>query len=264
NREVKNILGALGLEVNRLIRISYGPFQLGDLPEGQVIEVRGRTLRDQLGPRLIEDAHANFDAPIYNEVAGEAPVEPDARAERSGDTRERSGWPTDKKRDDRRGGDVARADTRHGDRKPGGKPGKPAGGKSFGGRGRDEPGFDEDKPKKRPPMGTSRTANVWMAPGARPTTENKARKSSARADAERLVDKPKPQNDRPVIVKRAGDASDWIRADSPPEGRDEKGGDFGRKRSFGDRPDRGGDRPARSGGERPFGDRPRGERSFSD
>ena len=32
NREVKNVLGALGLEVNRLIRISYGPFQLGDLP----------------------------------------------------------------------------------------------------------------------------------------------------------------------------------------------------------------------------------------
>lgn len=265
NREVKNILGALGLEVNRLIRISYGPFQLGDLPEGQVIEVRGRTLRDQLGPRLIEDAHANFDAPIYNEVAGEEPTEPDARAERSGDTRERSGWSADKKREDRRGVDVARADTRHGDRKPGGKPGKPAGGKSFGGRGRDEPGFDEDKPKKRPPMGTSRTANVWMAPGARPTTENKARKSSARNDAERLFDKPKPQNDRPVIVKRADDDSDWIRADSPPEGRDEKGGDFDRKRSFGDRPDRGGDRrPARSGGERSFGDRTRGERSFSD
>ncbi len=35
NREIKNVLGALGLDVNRLIRISYGPFQLGDLPEGQ-------------------------------------------------------------------------------------------------------------------------------------------------------------------------------------------------------------------------------------
>src|SRR3546814_579588 len=42
NREVKNVLGALGLEVNRLIRISYGPFQLGDLPEGHAVEVRGR------------------------------------------------------------------------------------------------------------------------------------------------------------------------------------------------------------------------------
>ncbi len=33
NREIKNVLGALGLDVNRLIRISYGPFQLGDLPK---------------------------------------------------------------------------------------------------------------------------------------------------------------------------------------------------------------------------------------
>jgi 23S rRNA pseudouridine2605 synthase len=63
NREVKNVLGALGLEVNRLIRISYGPFQLGDLATGQVREVRGRTLRDQLGRKLIEQSGANFDVP---------------------------------------------------------------------------------------------------------------------------------------------------------------------------------------------------------
>ncbi|WP_246727798.1 pseudouridine synthase [Chelativorans sp. Marseille-P2723] len=64
NREVKNVLGALGLDVTRLIRVSYGPFQLGDLPEGAVQEIKGRMLRDQLGPRLIEEAGANFDAPI--------------------------------------------------------------------------------------------------------------------------------------------------------------------------------------------------------
>src|SRR5690349_21989123 len=66
NREIKNVLGALGLDVNRLIRISYGPFQLGELPEGAAQEIRGRTLRDQLGPPLIEDAKANFDAPLFN------------------------------------------------------------------------------------------------------------------------------------------------------------------------------------------------------
>ncbi|WP_353622829.1 pseudouridine synthase [Rhizobium sp. CC-CFT758] len=71
NREIKNVLGALGLEVNRLIRISYGPFQLGDLPEGEALEVRGRTLRDQLGPRLIDEAKANFEAPLYNERGAE-------------------------------------------------------------------------------------------------------------------------------------------------------------------------------------------------
>jgi len=66
NREVKNVLGALGLEVSRLIRTSYGPFQLGDLPSGVIREVRSRTLREQLGARLIEEAGADFEAPILN------------------------------------------------------------------------------------------------------------------------------------------------------------------------------------------------------
>ncbi len=60
NREIRNVLGALGLEVNRLIRISYGPFQLGDLEPGGVREIRSRTLREQLGERLIAAAGANF------------------------------------------------------------------------------------------------------------------------------------------------------------------------------------------------------------
>jgi 23S rRNA pseudouridine2605 synthase len=63
NREVRNVLGALGLQVNRLIRVSYGPFQLGELPAGGVEEVRTRTLRDQLGERLIALAGADFAAP---------------------------------------------------------------------------------------------------------------------------------------------------------------------------------------------------------
>lgn len=49
NREIRRALEAVGLTVNRLIRISYGPFQLGDLAPGSVEEVRGRVLRDQLG-----------------------------------------------------------------------------------------------------------------------------------------------------------------------------------------------------------------------
>jgi 23S rRNA pseudouridine2605 synthase len=50
-REVRRALAAIGLTVNRLIRISYGPFQLGDLAPGAVEEVRPRILRDQLGLR---------------------------------------------------------------------------------------------------------------------------------------------------------------------------------------------------------------------
>jgi 23S rRNA pseudouridine2605 synthase len=64
NREVRNILGALGLDVTRLIRVSYGPFQLDDLKEGHVLEINGRVLRDQLGERLVEESGANFDAEI--------------------------------------------------------------------------------------------------------------------------------------------------------------------------------------------------------
>jgi len=64
NREVKRVLEHLGLGVSRLIRISYGPFQLGDLGEGEVREVRGRVLRDQLGEKLAQAAGADFDAPI--------------------------------------------------------------------------------------------------------------------------------------------------------------------------------------------------------
>jgi 23S rRNA pseudouridine2605 synthase len=64
NREVKNVLGHLGLAVNRLIRVSFGPFQLGDLPEGEVDEVRTRHLREQLGERVAALAGTDFSGPI--------------------------------------------------------------------------------------------------------------------------------------------------------------------------------------------------------
>jgi 23S rRNA pseudouridine2605 synthase len=64
NREIRNVLRALGLQVNRLIRVSYGPFQLGELADGAVEEVRTRTLREQIGPRLAAQAGADFSAPL--------------------------------------------------------------------------------------------------------------------------------------------------------------------------------------------------------
>ncbi|PRX37477.1 23S rRNA pseudouridine2605 synthase [Meinhardsimonia xiamenensis] len=48
-REIRRAMEAVGLTVNRLIRISYGPFQLGQLKPGEVREVRPRVVRDQLG-----------------------------------------------------------------------------------------------------------------------------------------------------------------------------------------------------------------------
>jgi 23S rRNA pseudouridine2605 synthase len=49
NREIRRVLSYLGLEVSRLLRVSYGPFQLGTLERGMVDEVHPKVLREQLG-----------------------------------------------------------------------------------------------------------------------------------------------------------------------------------------------------------------------
>ena len=56
NREIRRAMEAIGLTVNRLIRVSYGPFQLGQLKPGELEEVRPRILRDQLGLQKPEPA----------------------------------------------------------------------------------------------------------------------------------------------------------------------------------------------------------------
>ena len=81
NREVRNVMTHLGLDVNRLIRVSYGPFQLGELAEGEVQEVRSRLLRDQLGERIAAAANADFGLPQResDEDAGDAGDKPRRR-----------------------------------------------------------------------------------------------------------------------------------------------------------------------------------------
>lgn len=84
NREIRNVLGHLGLKVNRLIRVSYGPFQLGDLAEGAVEEVRTRTLREQLGEKIAALAGAEFSAPIIaREPSRDDRPPPQSRPERT-------------------------------------------------------------------------------------------------------------------------------------------------------------------------------------
>lgn len=51
NREIRRLMEAMGVTVNRLLRISYGPFQLGTLKPGAVEEVKQRIVRDQMGLR---------------------------------------------------------------------------------------------------------------------------------------------------------------------------------------------------------------------
>ncbi len=48
NREIRRVMEALGLPVTRLIRVAYGPFQLGTLPRGAVEEINGKVLREQV------------------------------------------------------------------------------------------------------------------------------------------------------------------------------------------------------------------------
>ena len=55
NREIRRAMEAVGLSVNRLIRVSYGPFRLGELKAGEVEEIKSRVLRDQLGLDPIAD-----------------------------------------------------------------------------------------------------------------------------------------------------------------------------------------------------------------
>ena len=56
NREIRRAMQDLGFTVNRLIRVSYGPFQLGQLKPGTVEEIRRRVMRDQLGLDPEDDA----------------------------------------------------------------------------------------------------------------------------------------------------------------------------------------------------------------
>ncbi|AIB18863.1 pseudouridine synthase [Brucella suis] len=145
NREVKNILGALGLTVGRLIRVSFGPFQLGDLEEGAVREIKGRTLRDQLGDKLIEESGADFDAPVLNEFSNAA-VQGRTRREM-----EEGELPQEGER--RRAPREREWISSTGERR----------------RGREEK-TEKVEPRRRG------NANVWMAPGARPKGEKEAAK----------------------------------------------------------------------------------------
>ncbi|WP_019220637.1 pseudouridine synthase [Bartonella senegalensis] len=153
NREIKNVLGALGLSVNRLIRVSYGPFQLSDLEEGAVREIKGRMLRDQLGERLIMQANADFDAPILKPFSNAA-VFAEKRSHKDlsvasdswisssgGDVRRRQG-----------DGSAERGRTRLTTKLD----------KKFMGKEKSEEGKTERF------LPRSRRSNVWMAPGARP------------------------------------------------------------------------------------------------
>ncbi|HEY1071725.1 pseudouridine synthase [Brevundimonas sp.] len=69
NREVRKVLESVGLTVNRLIRLAYGPFQLGTLPVGAVEEIGPRVIREMLADHIRPE-----NLPTGNTVSTPAPI----------------------------------------------------------------------------------------------------------------------------------------------------------------------------------------------
>jgi 23S rRNA pseudouridine2605 synthase len=67
NREVRKVLENLGLKVNRLIRVAFGPFDLGELDDGAVKEVETAELQAKLGEQIVAASGADFEAPLHAE-----------------------------------------------------------------------------------------------------------------------------------------------------------------------------------------------------
>jgi 23S rRNA pseudouridine2605 synthase len=100
NREVRKVLDALGLTVNRLIRLSYGPFSLGTLDTGAVEEVGPRVIREQLGEFIAPEnlpTGSQVAAPLVQATSGGV-----RRGAAAGEPREKpaykTGWAKPKKR----------------------------------------------------------------------------------------------------------------------------------------------------------------------
>lgn len=255
NREVKNVLGALGLQVNRLIRVSYGPFQLGDLPEGEVEVVAARVLREQLGKRLAAEANTDFESDMPEVAPKKKPAtNPKLRAAAPGkplakDSPHKSRANKFRFEDDETEAAAAAALAE-----------RPR---------QDRPGRFDKKPVKAPsrprPVDPSeirtihfddgREAEIRVKPPRPDRGEGEAR--GKRWDPEdssaKKFGRPAHHEDRPARGDRPS-------GDRPPRGPRPEGGDRP-KRAYGDKPAYGekrayGDKPA---GKRPYGDKPRGD-----
>nr|WP_123193640.1 pseudouridine synthase [Pannonibacter phragmitetus] len=275
NREVKRVLEHLGLSVNRLIRLSFGPFQLLDLPEGEAREIKGRVLRDQLGDKLAEAAGADFEAPVLTQAAPKE--EPKKKKPQQQGQKTRGEWMTAR--------DGAQAVNRpKGPRKP-----RPEGGeRSFGARdgGRDgnrEGGKREGGESQRPqkvsprsrfrltrepsvrkaederPQRTARPRRIWGAEGLVEDKQQEQRTGRDRKPAFRDPDdrpiRPRERSERPDRPERRERPEGGSRFERPAGGsrferndRPERGprDDRGPSPDRGSRPDRG-NRPVRSG-----------------
>jgi len=84
NREVRKVLEAIGMKVNRLIRVTYGPFELGDLEPGAVEEIPARQLKPLLRTRFEPGSLMAAPAPRTVTAESTAHSKPSPRPQRSG------------------------------------------------------------------------------------------------------------------------------------------------------------------------------------
>ena len=250
NREVKRILEHLGLVVNRLIRLSFGPFQLGDIEPGLVEEVRTKVLKDQLGETLAEEAGVDFESPVREPIAPFGSPKAKERAEREPRPRREDG----ERPPSRRGFEDRPRDHRHEE-----APKRPS---------RNEPRksvwrADEDErpaARKVPRRGADpRAARAASAERAHERVGAIKSGAGRKVVVERLVSPRRDEDEAPARKPRSAK-----RPTSAPPREAPRADDRPRRRTEGDRPFRERDdaRPARRDDDRPRRPRAEGDRLF--
>jgi 23S rRNA pseudouridine2605 synthase len=260
NREVKRLLEHLGLGVNRLIRLSYGPFQLGEMAEGVVEEVKTRILADQLGETLAREANVDFEGPVIDRTpepeperrsprdSGPRPKRPAERGERS-DKPERKSFASQEKAEPRKHVSALRSDRAKAEKGP---------------RRRTERDATEDRKGRK--VVVERVSNVQRAEPAgdtrnarrfreeRQIREEGPKPFAAGRKREFRAEKPAGDTGAAKVFRRGA-----VARDDRPGGNGER--PRGPGRSFGDKPSGGKDFRPRGEG-RSFGDKPAGGKEF--
>lgn len=273
NREIKRILEHLGMQVNRLIRMSFGPFQLGDLEQGLAEEVKTKILKDQLGAALAAEAGVDFESPVREPIAPFGSSKKDHREERDERparvSRDRDERP--RRRDEDEKPFRARGKERFGkerfereEEEPKKRPSRLEAKKSVWRAGE----TDEDAPRKKAPRrgADPREARAASAERKRERVGAISSSEGRKVVVERLVRQPQEQEAPAPRRGRGSFGEDRPRRrddrDAGPARRGRDTGEGRPRRDDGERPRRGGDRPFRSreGGEdrprKPQGDRP--------